>query len=507
MDNLSSTYNKCSTERSQFLERARDCSAITIPTLMPEDGSTGATRFPTPFQSIGARGANNLAAALLLALLPPNSPFFRLQLDEETEREIDELDPKIKTEIEDSLSAIERSVMDEIERSGVRTGLFEAVRHLVVTGNALLYFPDGGSMRVIHLDRYIVKRCPLGFARTIILKESVSPSMLPEEVRPNNGEPSHDKHIDLFTGMHTRNDGKVEVFQEIEGMEVPKSRRVLDAEDAPFIPLRMNRVDGEDYGRGYVEQYLGDLQSLEALTKAIVEGSAAASKILFLVNPNGSTRARNLAKSPNGAIIEGNSGDVSVLQSQKAQDFSVAQNTINTIQERLAYAFLLLEGSIRNADRVTAEEVRLVTQAVERQLGGIYSVLSRELSFPMVTLIMNKMKRDGALPDIPMDKIKPVIITGIEALGRGNDLNKLDTYLAGIGQVLGPEVLQQYVDVGEYMKRRALALGIDIKGLVRTPEQLQQMQQEQMMQQQQMMVAQQAGPQIIDNMMSQGEQQ
>lgn len=65
-----------------------------------------------------------------------------------------------------------------------------------------------------------------------------------------------------------------------------------------------------------------------------------------------------------------------------------------------------------------------------------------------MTLIMNKMKRDGALPDIPMDKIKPVIITGIEALGRGNDLNKLDTYLAGIGQVLGPEVLQQYVDVG-----------------------------------------------------------
>ena len=173
----------------------------------------------------------------------------------------------------------------------------------------------------------------------------------------------------------------------------------------------------------------------------------------------------------------------------------------------MAYAFLLVEGSIRNADRVTAEEVRLVTQAVERQLGGIYSVLSRELSFPMVTLIMNKMKRDGALPDIPMDKIKPVIITGIDALGRGNDLNKLDTYLAGIGQVLGPEVLQQYVDVGEYMKRRALALGIDIKGLVRTPEQLQQMQQEQMMQQQQMMMAQQAGPQIIDNMMSQGEQQ
>ena len=125
----------------------------------------------------------------------------------------------------------------------------------------------------------------------------------------------------------------------------------------------------------------------------------------------------------------------------------------------------------------------------------------------MVRLIMNKMKREGALPKIPMEKIRPVIITGIEALGRGNDLNKLDTYLAGIGQILGPQVLQQYVDVGEYLKRRAMALGIDTKGLVRTPEELQEMQQQAMQQQQQMMLAQQAGPRVIDNMMSQGEQQ
>ena len=447
-----------------------------------------------------------MASALLLSLLPPNAPFFRLQVDSETERELEAIDPKVKTEVEDSLASVERTIMDEIERTGVRTGLFDAVRHLVVTGNALLYFPDGGNMRVVHLDRYVVKRCPLGFARTIILKESVSPSMLPEAVRPPVGdEGSYDDFIDLYTGMTTNNDGTVEVYQEIDGNEVEGSRRTLDADDAPFIPLRMGRVDGENYGRGYVEQYIGDLQSLEGLTQAIVEGSAAAAKVLFLVNPNGTTRARTLAESPNGAIREGSANDVSVLQSQKASDFSVALNTISTIQERLAYAFLLVEGSIRNADRVTAEEIRLVTQAVERQLGGIYSILSRELSLPMITLVMNRMKSEGSLPKIPDDKIKPVIITGIEALGRGNDLNRLDTYLAGIGQILGPEVLQTHIDVGEYLKRRALALGIDIKGLVRSPEELAMMQQ----QQQQAMMAQQMGPQLMDQVnqqMTQGDQ-
>ncbi len=495
MDTLKNLYLQCSTERNSYLERGRDASSLTIPTILPEEGKTSSKNYGTPYQSIGARGVNNLASALLLSLLPPNAPFFRLQLDEETERELEAVDPKIVTEVEDSLANIERSVMDEIERSGVRTGLFDAVRHLVVTGNAMMYFPDGGNMRVVHLDRYIVKRDPLGNVRIVVLLESVSPAMLPEELRPTGKEQSsYEDYVDLYTGMITLEDGKVEVFQEVDGVPIEDSRRILDPEDAPFIPLRMSRVDGENYGRGYVEQYMGDLQSLEGLTKAIVEGSAAAAKILFLVNPNGTTRARTLSESPNGAIREGSANDVSVLQSQKASDFSVALNTMRDIQERLAYAFLLVEGSIRNADRVTAEEVRLVTQAVERQLGGIYSILSRELSLPMVNLVMNKMKASGALPSIPDNKIKPVIITGIEALGRGNDLNRLDTYLAGIGQILGPEVLQSYIDVSEYLKRRAMALGIDTKGLVRSPEELAQMQQ----QQQQQMMAQQMAPQIME---------
>ena len=57
-----------------------------------------------------------------------------------------------------------------------------------------------------------------------------------------------------------------------------------------FIPLRYTSIDNADYGRGFIEEYIGDLRSLEALYRSVVEGSAAASKVLFLVKPNGSTR-------------------------------------------------------------------------------------------------------------------------------------------------------------------------------------------------------------------------
>ena len=53
---LESRYNTLAQERELYLERARDCSELTIPTLIPQDGYTGAEEFETTYQGIGARG-------------------------------------------------------------------------------------------------------------------------------------------------------------------------------------------------------------------------------------------------------------------------------------------------------------------------------------------------------------------------------------------------------------------------------------------------------------------
>ena len=490
---IAALYSKCATQRSSYLTRARDASRLTVPTVITDEGDRSAAQFPTPYQSVGARGVNNLSSGLLLSLLPPNAPFFRLVIDEAEKKKLAQLGPQVKTEIESSLSDIERAVSREIETHNIRVATFEALRHLVVTGNALLYLPDEGAMRVIHLDRYIVKRDPMGNAQCIIMKENIAPAMLPETLRAyvEANMADYEDNVELYTKQEILPDGKVEVVQEVQGKIIEETYQVFPRDHSPFIALRMLRVDGEDYGRGYVEQYYGDLQSLEGLTRAIVEGAAASAKVLFLVNPNGTTRARTLAESPNGAIREGSAADVSVLQTQKANDFSVALSAMQQIQDRLSYAFLLTESTIRNADRVTAEEVRLVTQSIERQLGGIYSVLSQEFQLPLVIRLMDRMQRKKKLPKIPREKITPAIVTGIEALGRGNDLNRLDIYLTGIAQVLGPETLQKHINIGEYMERRAAALGIDTDNLVRSPEEVAALEQ----QQQQMAAMQQlAGP-------------
>jgi hypothetical protein len=260
----------------------------------------------------------------------------------------------------------------------------------------------------------------------------------------------------------------------------------------PFIALRFSRVDGESYGRGLVEEYLGDLKSLEALTQAIVEGSAAAAKVLFLVRPNGTTRIKTVADAPSGAIVQGDAQDVSTLQVQKFNDFRVAQETAQKIQDRLAAAFLLNSSVQRNAERVTAEEIRFMAQELESTLGGVYSVLSQEFQLPLINILLARMVKQKKMPKFPKEAVKPQIVTGMEALGRGQDLNKLSQFLEYLAP-LGPEVLAQKLNIDDYMDRLGASLGIDTGGLIKTDEQIQQEQAEaQQAQQEQMEKAQQA---------------
>jgi len=492
-------YSQLESERDTFLERGREAAKLTIPTLMPEEGHSSSSIYATPYQGIGARGVNNLASKLLLALLPPNSPFFRLTIDD---FDLQQLAGDNRGQVEEGLARIERAAMQEIEGKAIRVPTFEALKLLIVTGNALVYLPREGGMRVYRPDRYVTKRDVMGNVLEIITKESMSPLMLPESVKdliPETDTPV--KNYDLYTCVKRTEKG-FEVHQEVSGIEVPNSRGTFKKDNSPFIPLRFIRIDGEDYGRGFIEEYIGDLRSLEALTQAIVQGSAASAKVLFLVRPNGTTKSANLAKAPNGAFLTGDTNDVSTLQVQKSSDFRVALETMRMINDRLSAAFLLNSSVQRAAERVTAEEVRFMAQELETALGGVYSILSQEFQLPLINLLLESLTKQGKMPKMPKDSVIPTVVTGIEALGRGQDLNKLATFLQYL-QPLGAEVIASEMNLSDYIDRLAASLGIDTSGLIKSAEQKQQeammqqqMQQQQMLEQTAMGMAQGAAPQL-----------
>ena len=511
-DTAKERYEKLKHDRQHYLDRARECSEITIPALIPDETFTTSSDLYTPFQSIGARGVNNLASKLLLLLLPPNSPFFRLSVSGKTKEEL-ESQKELKSEIEKSLASIEREVSGKIEQLAIRTSVFEALKHLIVSGNVLTYLPKNGTMRVYPLTQYVCRRDNSGKILEIIIKESITPLSLDEAVREEiakDADYKEDEECDLYTHIYKLDDKKFYICQEVKGIKIPDSVGTIVSDDMAYQALRMVRVDGEDYGRGYVEEFLGDLKSLEGLSQSLVESAAASSKVVFMVKPNAVTRKRDLALTRNGDIITGAKDDVSVLQTEKQYDLQIVQQSIQKIEERMSYAFLLHTAIQRDAERVTAQEIRYMAEQLETSMGGIYSLLSQEFQLPLVSVLMKRMQQNKEIPALPKNSVKPTIITGIEALGRGNDLQKLREFVAEIANLaqINPQVVSA-LNPNDLIKRIATGLGIDTEGLMKTEEELmaeQQAQQEQMQQQQMMGMAEKAVAPVANNLSKQDTQ-
>jgi hypothetical protein len=225
-----------------------------------------------------------------------------------------------------------------------------------------------------------------------------------------------------------------------------------------------------------VGQFIGDLKSLEALSQALVEGSAAAAKVVFVVSPSSTTKPQTLATAGNGAIVQGRPDDIGVVQVGKTADFATAYQLMGQLEKRLNEAFLIL--SVRQSERTTAEEVRMTQMELEQQLGGLFGLLTVEFLVPYLNRKLNVFQKTGEIPRIPKGMVKPIIVAGINALGRGQDVQALGQFLQTIAQTMGPEAIQQYINPDEVIKRLAAAQGIDVLNLVKSVQDMQQEQQQ-----------------------------
>ncbi len=475
-------YNQLATNRSQFLDSAVECSKLTLPYLITDDNATRLNRrsFQTPWQSVGAKAVVTLAAKLMLALLPPNTTFFKLQVRDD--KLGTEFDPQIRSELDLSFSKMERMVMDYIAASNDRVVVHQALKHLIVGGNSLIFMGKDG-LKNFPLHRYVVNRDGNGNVLEIVTKELINRKILgfdppgdakgPNRPNENYSIGSDDDDVEVYTCVKLdEKSGRWVWYQEAYDMIMPGTRSTAPKNASPWLVLRFNTVDGEDYGRGRVEEFVGDLKSLEGLSQALVEGSAAAAKVVFLVSPSSTTKPKTIADAGNGAIVQGRPEDVAVIQVGKTADFATAANLAQQIEKRLADAFLVL--NIRQSERTTAEEVRLTQMELEQQLGGLFSLLTVEFLIPYLNRTLLVLNRTNQLPKIPKDLARPTIVAGINALGRGQDREALTQFVGTIAQTLGPEAMMQYLNPLEAIKRLATAQGIDVLNLVKTEQQLQQ---------------------------------
>ena len=147
------------------------------------------------------------------------------------------------------------------------------------------------------------------------------------------------------------------------------------------------------------------------------------------------------------------------------------------LEKSLSEAFLIL--NVRQSERTTAQEVQMTQMELEQQLGGLFGLLTVELLVPYLNRKLSVFQKTGEIPRIPKGMIKPTIVAGINALGRGQDVQALGNFLTTIAQTMGPEAIAKYINPDEVIKRLAAAQGIDVLNLVRSMQEVQEEQQQQ----------------------------
>lgn len=466
-------YTALKPRREPFIRRARDHAKLTLPGLLPPEGSTYALDLPQPYQGLGARCVVNLASRLMTALLPPGQNFFRLQIPAEALMKAQQ--ESTSADVERGLALTERMIHSEVERRQWRQPTNLTLQHLIVTGNALEQILPDNRVRTYRLDQFVVVRDPMGTVTELVIEENLTPMSLNANLRKLITDEDNATHtVALYTWVKW--DGKVwKVHQEINDKIVPGSQGSYKV--SPFIPLRWSAVIGEDYGRSKVEEHYADLKAVDGLAKAVLEGAAMASRNITMLRPNaagGLNLRRKIAQAQNGEMVIGNPEDVAMLQFQNTGGIQFASQELAVLKQDLSAAFLLNSGMRRDAERVTATELRQIAEELEGTLGGTYSTLVQEMMLPRIHRLIFQMQGRNQLPDWPDGMVEPTILTGLEALGREQDVNRVATALQFLQGL--PQEATDAVKWNELLGKAFTGLGLS--DAVRSDAEVQQIQQQ-----------------------------
>jgi hypothetical protein len=400
------------------MTRVERYAALTIPKVCyPEGYQSDDTDESHDYQSIGAQATNHLSNKLMMAMFAPTKPFAKLKAGKKALDQIAQL-RMTKVQLDSILAKGERDAVAMLDDKGQRPKLFQTCRHLVVAGNCLLVL-EKDSLRVLGLRKYVVKRNIRGEVMHIAIKEDVRFDELDQRIRTLYSRHYTDDHTcSYYKWIKREANGSYTMTQWLDEKRLPKEfDGRWPADRLPYLALTWDLADESDYGTGLVEEYIGDLEACSVLSEATVDGSVLGTEFRMMVNPTGVTSVEDLKNSENGDYIAGMPTDVSPTTGGNPKAIEMAEAINSKYEKRIARGFLMGSAVIRDAERVTTEEVRLTANELETAYGGVYSTLASSLQKPVARWLFDQIDLNVKEADLDI-----TVVTGLDALSRHGDL-------------------------------------------------------------------------------------
>ncbi len=408
----------------------------TIPALMADlqNDRTGYGRqvvLERDYQEIGALLVNNLSAKLTQLLFPSSRPFFKASASPEIIARAKQLG-KPAHELNSGLARMEMEAAQLVFRNASYNQHVMAAKHLIVTGNALLYRDTVNHRTSTYgLQNFVVRRDGKGQLLDCILRECTYVEALDEDVQQilrsqNKAKYSRPEQVvEIYTRIKRNvKSGVVQyvVTQEVE--TTPVGTLGVYAEHlCPWQVVTWNLIPGEHYGRGMVEDYAGGFAKLSDLSEAEALYSIEIMRVIHLVNSGSGADIDDIANAETGQYVAGTPDAVTAHESGDGAKLQQVSASIGATVERLARAFMYTANT-RDAERVTAFELKQQAQEAENVLGGVYSSLAEVWQVPLAHVLLHESRPD-VLAGIINGDMKLGITAGIAALGRASDVQNI----------------------------------------------------------------------------------
>jgi len=484
---LKQRWGQLELKRSSILSLARDYSAWTLPTLIPRD-SVQNMELQVSNDSIGAQAVNHLSNRVVTTLFPPQSMFFRLHVPEEMKQMAtaaimqqaqspDAAASQVAQAMaimEEQLASTEKKAQDYMDFVAYRPVAIHAAKLLIVSGNALMFHPEGKAVQCYSINDYCICRDISGGLVELMTREiksfaTFAPAIQAALRNDRSNNIDDDSDVEIYTLVRLEDDGRYYVYQQANNTMLDTTGNVWTKETLPWIPLVWNLARGEDYGRGLVAEYAGAFHGVNTLSRALLNIAAVMSDIKWLVNPLSQLNVVELNKAATGTYHPGKEGDVTPIQMDKQSDAQFISSMIERYERQIAQAFLLNSQLTRQAERVTAEEIRMSANELETSNGGIYSRLAHMWQQPTANIVLDQIKFDGLQAGI-----KPKIITGMDSLSRAGELDNLRMFMADLGMLnTVPEDVRAAMKMPDFMRVIGTNRQVDYKQFTKTNEEMQ----------------------------------
>lgn len=450
-------------DRSAMMARKEAQAAATIPSTMPDSNYSSRTEALTNgASSLGNQGATNIVNKLMLAMFAPGITFMKLDMPPKLKAAfLEQLQLEDDSMLTDVMAEGEREAIRVLEQSGSRPALYEGLAALVCVGDVLMDLSDTAVISFINLRDYAVERNRKGLVLRIVFREITRVQDLEDEAEKEyrNAVPHckpRDKVTVYTTVRYVRGMYRSTIW--VEDVELgPRHSGKWKPENMPYRALTWRLPLGQDYGVSLAEDYSNDLGTHEVVSDALADGAVLAAQFRWACNPSGYTQPEDIEKGSNGDVIPADPKDLSLIFANMGTQLQSIVGIEEIYSRRIGRGFLMNTMVTRNSERTTAEEVKIQAIELEQSLGGVYSRQAIDMQGPISRWMLRK-----ADINIRGTKIEPTIITGLDALSRSAELERLMGFLNDVTALSGiPTETREMLNEQPIISDMAAGRGVD----------------------------------------------